>query len=56
MCDSVGMAQSVDPALRYTVKLVALLNLGYFGVEFAVALAIGSLTQLTFWKMRPSTG
>ena len=26
-CDSVGMAQSVDPALRYTVKLVALLNL-----------------------------
>src|ERR1700732_2399574 len=43
-CDSVGMAQSVDPALRYTVKLVALLNLGYFGVEFAVALAIGSVS------------
>jgi Co/Zn/Cd efflux system component len=44
VCDSVGMAQSVDPALRYTVKLVALLNLGYFGVEFAVALAIGSVS------------
>jgi Co/Zn/Cd efflux system component len=44
VCDSVGMAQGVDPALRYTVKLVALLNLGYFGVEFAVALAIGSVS------------
>lgn len=45
MCDnSVGMAQSVDPALRYAVRLVALLNLGYFGVEFAVALAIGSVS------------
>jgi Co/Zn/Cd efflux system component len=38
------MAQSVDPALRYTVKLVALLNLGYLGVEFAIALAIGSVS------------
>jgi Co/Zn/Cd efflux system component len=38
------MAQSVDLALRHTVKLVALLNLGYFGVEFAVALAIGSVS------------
>jgi Co/Zn/Cd efflux system component len=33
-----------DPALRRAVRLVALLNLGYFGVEFAVALAIGSVS------------
>jgi len=31
-------------ALRRTVLIVALLNLGYFGVEFAVALAIGSVS------------
>ena len=31
------------PALRRAVRLAALLNLGYFGVEFAVALAIGSV-------------
>ena len=30
--------------LRRTVRLVALLNLGYFGIEFAVALAIGSVS------------
>lgn len=30
--------------LRRIVLLVALLNLGYFGVEFAVALAIGSVS------------
>src|ERR1700675_125301 len=36
--------QRTDTALRYTVALVALLNLGYFGVEFAVALAIGSVS------------
>ena len=33
-----------DPALRRIVRLVALLNLSYFGVEFAVALAIGSVS------------
>ena len=33
-----------DPTLRRVVRLVALLNLGYFGVEFAVALAIGSVS------------
>jgi Co/Zn/Cd efflux system component len=32
-----------NTALRYTVRNVAVLNLGYFGVEFAVALAIGSV-------------
>jgi Co/Zn/Cd efflux system component len=31
-------------ALKKTVLVVALLNLGYFGVEFAVALAIGSVS------------
>src|SRR5215831_12746263 len=31
-------------ALRQAVQLVAMLNLGYFGVEFAVALAIGSVS------------
>ncbi len=31
-------------SLRRVVLIVALLNLGYFGVEFAVALAIGSVS------------
>ncbi|EYD75684.1 Cobalt-zinc-cadmium resistance protein CzcD [Rubellimicrobium mesophilum DSM 19309] len=34
------------PALRRAVAWVAALNLGYFGVEFAVALAIGSVSLL----------
>lgn len=33
-----------DAGLRRIVLLVALLNLGYFGIEFAVALAIGSVS------------
>ncbi|MGI8567987.1 MAG: cation transporter [Methylocella sp.] len=33
-----------DTGLRRVVRLVALLNLGYFGIEFAVALAIGSVS------------
>ena len=33
-----------DPSLRRAVRLVVLLNLAYFGVEFAVALAIGSVS------------
>jgi Co/Zn/Cd efflux system component len=32
-----------DSGLRRTVRLVGLLNFGYFGIEFAVALAIGSV-------------
>lgn len=36
--------QSLDLGLRRAVRLVALLNLGYFGVEFGVALAIGSVS------------
>src|SRR5580704_13683917 len=35
---------SQNPALRRTVLLVALLNCAYFGVEFAVAFAIGSVS------------
>lgn len=33
-----------DAALRRVVGLVALLNVAYFGVEFAVAIAIGSVS------------
>jgi divalent metal cation (Fe/Co/Zn/Cd) transporter len=33
-----------DGPLRRAIRLVALLNLAYFGVEFAVALAIGSVS------------
>ena len=36
--------RSETDALRRAVRLVALANLGYFGVEFAVALAIGSVS------------
>lgn len=40
------MADRALPAdgLRRVVLVVALLNLGYFGIEFAVALAIGSVS------------
>jgi Co/Zn/Cd efflux system component len=33
-----------DTGLRRVVRLVALLNLSYFGIEFAMALAIGSVS------------
>jgi Co/Zn/Cd efflux system component len=33
-----------DQGLRRVVAIVAALNLGYFGIEFAVALAIGSVS------------
>lgn len=36
--------QASDKELRRVVRVVALLNLGYFGVEFAVAVAIGSVS------------
>ncbi|MGQ0457625.1 MAG: cation transporter [Hyphomicrobium sp.] len=36
-------ASETNTALRATVRTVAALNLGYFGVEFAVAIAIGSV-------------
>lgn len=38
-----GEATTQD-GLRRAVLIVALLNLGYFGIEFAVALAIGSVS------------
>lgn len=37
-------ARTTDGALRHVVQLVAILNLAYFGIEFAVALAIGSVS------------
>jgi Co/Zn/Cd efflux system component len=40
------MTTSADVSLRRAVRLVALLNLAYFGIEFAVALAIGSVSLL----------
>src|SRR3954447_16082101 len=42
-----GTESTAEPsgdALRRVVWLVALLNLGYFGIEFAVALMIGSVS------------
>lgn len=36
--------KTTDAGLRRVVQLVALLNLAYFGVEFAVALHIGSVS------------
>jgi Co/Zn/Cd efflux system component len=44
MDSHVPHASTDGAALRWTVRLVALLNLGYFGVEFTVALAIGSVS------------
>ena len=37
-------APIADTGLRRAVRLVALLNLGYFGIEFFTALAIGSVS------------
>jgi len=34
----------IDSGLRRVVRLVALLNLAYFGIEFSVSLAIGSVS------------
>jgi Co/Zn/Cd efflux system component len=42
-----GKRMTIDPlhaGLRRAVLIVALLNLAYFGVEFTVALAIGSVS------------
>ena len=39
-------APQLNEGLRRAVRLVALLNLGYFGVEFTVALAIGSVSLM----------
>lgn len=39
-----SVASDQDPALRKAVTIVALLNLAYFGIEFAVATFIGSVS------------
>lgn len=44
MGPSVKGRVAADEALRRTVRLVAVLNVAYFGVEFAVALGIGSVS------------
>jgi Co/Zn/Cd efflux system component len=44
MNSHVPHASNTEAALRRAVRLVVLLNLGYFGVEFTVALAIGSVS------------
>lgn len=38
------MSDTTDGAFRRTIYVVVALNLGYFGIEFAVALAIGSVS------------
>lgn len=42
--DGTAMTDAVSSALQRTVLIVALLNLAYFGVEFGVALSIGSVS------------
>lgn len=42
--DQHSSADAPNPGLRRVVLVVALLNLGYFGIEFAVALAISSVS------------
>jgi Co/Zn/Cd efflux system component len=39
-----GTAQTAEEGFRRAVRWVAILNLAYFGVEFGVALAIGSVS------------
>ena len=44
-CDYSAMPpEKLDEGLRRIVRRVALLNLAYFGVEFSVALSIGSVS------------
>jgi Co/Zn/Cd efflux system component len=38
------MFQVTDNSLRHVVRLVALFNLAYFGIEFAIAIHIGSVS------------
>ncbi len=38
------MSTPVTASIRPTIALVVALNLGYFGIEFATALAIGSVS------------
>ena len=43
-CTGLAYFQKMSLPLRRIVLIVAMLNLGYFGIEFAVALAIGSVS------------
>ena len=63
LSDAMKLVPITEPnltAVRRTVIVVALLNLAYFGIEFAVARAIGSVScsriPSTSWKTRRSTG
>lgn len=42
--ESAMNSRTSSTAFRYTVRLVGFFNLAYFGVEFAVATAIGSVS------------
>jgi Co/Zn/Cd efflux system component len=45
LCEAfMDMTQQAPANLRRAVRLVAILNLAYFAIEFAVALAIGSMS------------
>jgi len=45
MADHIGVeSDGAEPGMRRIIAVVALLNLAYFGVEFAVAAAIGSVS------------
>jgi Co/Zn/Cd efflux system component len=45
LCEAfMDMTQQTPTNLRRVVRLVAILNLAYFGIEFAVAIAIGSVS------------
>jgi Co/Zn/Cd efflux system component len=41
---TMGTSATTEGALDRTVRLVALLNIAYFGIEFTVAIAIGSVS------------
>ena len=44
MCGGMRLSDESQAAVRQTIRVVAFLNLAYFGVEFAVAAAIGSVS------------
>ena len=54
MDSHVPHVHSEGSALRRAVRLVAMLNLGYFGVEFVVASAVPSMMCCT--AVPPITG
>ena len=44
MCGGMRLSDESQAAVRQTIRVVAFLNLAYFGVEFAVAAAIASVS------------